>query len=645
MADFFELQERARKKTRLLVLLFFLALVTTALAVDLVVFLFMIEQHKTPFLTQWWRHLTSGPGLMTIGITWSIILIGTLATLNSIAKGGKHIAQLVGATPIPTNTNNLKIRQLRNIADEMAIAAGIPQPELYILENEPGINAFVAGLSSDDTIMVVTQGLLDNLNREEIQAVVGHEYSHILNTDMKLNLQLWGWLGGLLMIAQIGRFLIDTQRYRSSSRRNKSASQIMFAGLLLVIIGYVSLFFGRLIKAAVSRQREFLADASSVQFTRNKDAMINTLMAIANHTSQGHLQNKKRESMSHMCFAEPMSVWFSSLLSTHPPIEKRIQALEPALTQKSIERLVQRRRNRHTVSPQQNNAPQRSSDPQREAQHDMVGAAVLAAQIGTLSETHIRAAQKQLQSVPSDLLDACRKQPELAQKAYLLLAVMADYGHQHPAVNQWLDSHVPDKNKRQILGQLTQISPEGRMVTALKLLEVLKTEDQQTRLAFCEALKALCLSNQRMTFSEYSLIALAWRRLALLPPHRGKNITRLRQAQSALAIVLSQTVYLSGNDPVAQTKTFEHFWRRFALGTEDYRGSVSLPQLHQALLTLARLNPMLKKSVMQTLIDAVEHDGRITLPEYEWIRVLGEYLEIPVPAMSISASGAKSEQG
>src|SRR5690606_22353976 len=191
---------------------------------------------------------------------------------------------------------------------------------------EPGINAFVAGLRPTEAVLVVTRGALTGLDRDELQGVIGHEYSHILNGDMRINVRLMGLLSGLLLIAQIGRILL---RSRGRGRRNKNGNQVAFVGLALFIIGYIGVFFGALIQAAVSRQREFLADASSVQFTRNPDGIAGALWQILQHKEGSVLNTSHSQNLGHFCFGEPVRGHLTSLMATHPPLDERIRRVDP----------------------------------------------------------------------------------------------------------------------------------------------------------------------------------------------------------------------------------------------------------------------------------------------------------------------------
>ncbi len=268
---FFQRQASARRNTGLLVVLFLTAVTLITLAVCLVGY--MVTRSQTSALPfHYW--LLSSHGLTTAGAVVALIGIGSLVRWVDLAGGGTRVARMVGARAIDPDTRDPEERKLRNIVEEMSIASGVPVPELYVMDHETGINAFVAGYTPPgEAVMVVTHGALTQLNRDELQGVVGHEFSHILNGDMRINVRLIALLAGILMIGQIGQFLLRAGFYSSGRSRNRDgraqAAMGGLIGLALMLIGYVGVFFGRLIQSAVSRQREMLADASSVQFTRN----------------------------------------------------------------------------------------------------------------------------------------------------------------------------------------------------------------------------------------------------------------------------------------------------------------------------------------------------------------------------------------
>ena len=334
--NFFEHQAAARRASTRLVVLFALAVIGIVAAVDLVVWVVYGAVPTDP----------AGSGGNTLGAmavaslaTVAIIVLGSLYRIASLRGGGDQVALQLGGTPVPEDTTDFNLRRLRNVVEEIAIASGVPVPRIYILEHEQAINAFAAGYSPADAVVAVTRGALERLNRDELQGVIAHEFSHILNGDMRLNVRLIGVLFGILVLAIIGRKVL--QFGHVGGRDNRGAAAVIFAALIAMAIGYIGLFFGRMIKAGVSRTRETLADASAVQFTRQTHGLAGALKKIGGLGEGSRLNDRgDAEEVSHMLFGDGLGL--SGLFATHPPLLKRIQALEPSFKGEQLEALQKR---------------------------------------------------------------------------------------------------------------------------------------------------------------------------------------------------------------------------------------------------------------------------------------------------------------
>jgi Zn-dependent protease with chaperone function len=316
--DFFEAQDEARKKTKWLVLWFILSVIGVAVAVG--------------FLA---LSLTGGDeGLFALAtiVTGGIILAASAFKSMQLSAGGSVVAEDLGGRLVMPGTTDFEEKRLLNIVSEMALASGMPVPQVYLLDHEEGINAFAAGTEPSNAVIGVTRGCLQRLSREELSGVIAHEFSHILNGDMRLNMRLMGLVFGLVVLSIIGRGMVELLRFQnlSSRRNNKEGGNIMLVlfllGLGLLVIGGLGSFFGRLIQAAVSRQREFLADASSVQFTRNPDGIVGALKKIGGTEMGSKMTAPKAVEASHMFFSN--GGMFSFGLATHPPLDVRIRAVQ-----------------------------------------------------------------------------------------------------------------------------------------------------------------------------------------------------------------------------------------------------------------------------------------------------------------------------
>lgn len=317
--NFFQAQDNARRATRWLVVVYVLATVLIVAGVTAVVAAAFYSNGRVP-----------EPGVLIVTAALAALLIvgATVYKTARLASGGSQVARDLGGTRVSPDTTDPLRQRLRNVVEEMAIASGVPVPEIYVLEQEAGINAFAAGFGPGDAAVAVTRGTLEILNRDELQGVIAHEFSHVLNGDMRLNIRMMGVLFGIMVLGLLGRLILRGGYHGSvmSSRRGRG-NGAMLIGLGLVVLGAIGVFFARLIKAAVSRQREFLADASAVQFTRQTDGIADALKKIAGYRQESLLKATDPEEVSHMLFAR--GARFSSLFATHPPLLARIQALQP----------------------------------------------------------------------------------------------------------------------------------------------------------------------------------------------------------------------------------------------------------------------------------------------------------------------------
>ena len=330
--NFFESQERAHKNTTSLIVLFgvaVIALIVMANVLLMVVFGVVDSQQMRDgqaFVAQmdWKMFATVGAGVSVV------VLVGSLYKMMVLSAGGKVVAESLGGQLIPRNTEEPNQRKLLNVVDEMAIASGTPAPPVYLLANEPGINAFAAGFSPRDAVLGITQGAIEQLSRDQLQGVIAHEFSHIFNGDMRLNLRLMGALNGILILGILGYYLMYSASFSGRRRNNdNSGVAIMALAVGLMVIGFAGTFFGGLIKAAVSRQREYLADASAVQFTRNPMGIAGALNKIGGLRSGSIVRNPGAPEVSHAFFAQGVTGFAQWLSSTHPPLADRIRRIDP----------------------------------------------------------------------------------------------------------------------------------------------------------------------------------------------------------------------------------------------------------------------------------------------------------------------------
>jgi len=438
--NFFEQQAKTKRQSRRLVFVFILAVIAIILLVDVIVAVVLLQMGNmgsssmnfasdNAFSLDWLQAnagLLLGSSLITGGFIGASSLYKTIR----LSMGGSVVAKDMGGTQITADVTEPLRKRLYNIVEEMSIASGVPMPEVYVLEDEAGINAFAAGSQASNAIVAVTRGTLENLNRDELQGVVAHEFSHILNGDMRLNIRIMGVLFGILVISLIGRAILrgmSRGRIRSNSREGGGGiAAIMMIGLALTVVGYLGLTIGRMVKAAVSRQREYLADASAVQFTRQTDGIKQALMKIGAHSSSSTLKQHDSEEVSHMLFSKGQKS-LSSLMATHPPLNERLLALDPNFRESEIAELMDKmERNAQRILKQ---AQREIEKEERERDNKSFGAStplddtmggafgslgglgillpgVLGQSVGNPAAQHVSYAENLRSKMPRELLDA-----------------------------------------------------------------------------------------------------------------------------------------------------------------------------------------------------------------------------------------------
>jgi Zn-dependent protease with chaperone function len=333
--DFFERQDIARRNTTRLVILFALAVLTLIVSIDLLLagVLGYLGRNPDTGAINW--ALAADPQVLSLSIIGTLLVAGggSLFKIAQLRGGGQVVAEQLGGRLLNPDSTVPSEQQLLNVVQEMALASGAPTPPVYLMDNEAGINAFAAGFTPSDAVIGVTRGAAEAFTRDELQGVIAHEFSHILNGDMRLNIRLIGLLHGILIIGMLGYFVLRMAAFsgvgRSRSRENSSPLPMLALGAGLMAVGFFGMLFGNLIKAAVSRQREFLADASAVQFTRNPGGIAGALRRIGGATTGSGIESPNAPEASHMFFGLATS-GFSGLFATHPPLAERIRRIDPS---------------------------------------------------------------------------------------------------------------------------------------------------------------------------------------------------------------------------------------------------------------------------------------------------------------------------
>ncbi len=621
--NFFERQAQARRNTTRLVVLFALAVAGIVLAVDAAVLLVVGFQ----------------PGMLLAATlaTVGIIGVGSMFRISSLSSGGEPVAQQLGGVAVPEDTTDLQLRRLRNVVEEMAIASGVPVPKIYVLEHEAGINAFAAGYSTSDAVVAVTRGALDRLNRDELQGVVAHEFSHILNGDMRLNIRLMGVLFGILMIGLIGRKIL----FHGRGIRGNGALVVLGGALAAIVVGALGMFFGRMIKAGVSRSREVLADASAVQFTRQTSGLAGALKKIGGVDGGSRLaQRDDAEEVSHMLFGDGLGL--HGLFATHPPLLKRIQALEPNFRAEQLTRLQAQ----WLASPpdglqedvQLGLAAREQALPQADRSL-AVTPPMVAAQVAHPHDDDYDRAQA-LVSAISDELHAVATHREAAMP--LLLALLLD---DTPQVREMqrieiiarMGNAAATEAQHLRETQLQALHPMLRMPLAAMAFPVLRRRPRPELATFLDTVHAVVHADGQVSLFEYCLGRLLEVQLReALDPARHIRFGRRKpgNVKQEFATLLS-VVARSGNpdDTMAAQRAYLAGMQRVL--PRDHvpyaPPAEGVLALDAVWAPLDALDPLAKQVMVEAITAAVSHDGRISVAESELLRTICGVLHCPLP--------------
>lgn len=670
--DFFGRQDWARKRTRWLVALFILAVIALVMAVNIGSYLaaslggpilLSSKGEEIVTLRDWF---TGAPFLWVSLATVLVIGLGSGINWLQVAGGGTSVAKMVGARRVSSNTQDSDERRLMNVVEEMSIAAGTPVPQLYVMDNEAGINAFVAGLKNHDTVLVVTKGALQQLNRQELQGVIGHEYSHILHGDMRLNVHLMGVLAGILLIGQLGEFILRHLRYSGGGRsggkdKNGGVAAILALGVSLLVIGYLGLFFGRLIKAGVSRQREFLADASAVQFTRDNTGIAGALAHIQVHSGQSLLMSAHAEDMSHMCFGESVQVKMSGMLATHPPLRDRIKALgftpDVMIRQAAARVQSQREEAQAALAAQaaqaQKNAAAKSAVPGFGHGTEVIGTAAIMASMGTVQPEQLERAEQVLNTLSNELKSAAHDPTQVSSVLVALMQSLSGYAKarvdsgpftdgndvQQQHVEALLQKYLSEK-ERQTLPKMVHTIERLSSELKFSLLNLCKPALQQMSLLHRQqtllCLLALARADGKFLLSEFVMYTLA-RQWALPKKHQGSVLTRFSSVEKALVAVLGAVFITSTAQGDQATPTWVGVLRSFELAANiPIPDKFDAAALDESLDTLDRLSPLLKRPLINSLVDMIVADENVSIDEETLLRAICERLNVPMPMLPVA---------
>jgi Zn-dependent protease with chaperone function len=632
--DFFEQQEKSRKKTGLLVFLFITAvvLIIAALYAVIIAVLFYNKMIADPFQPELLLAVAGG--------TLAIVIGGTLFKTSQLRRGGAAVAEMLGARPVSRDTQDLKEQQLLNVVEEMSIASGVTMPDVYTLD-EAGINAFAAGWGTSDAAVCVTAGCLNYLTRDELQGVIAHEFSHVLNGDMRLNIRLMGIVFGILVIAQIGYFVLrgsSRGRVRIGSGKGKSgsgAAVIFLIALALLLVGYIGVFFGNLIMAAVSRAREFLADASAVQFTRNPSGIAGALKKIGGLADGSRVLHHNAQQASHMFFANGRSSFFSNIFATHPPLDKRIMAIDPNFdgTFPDVAAAAGVSEEKTAVGPEK--------PPSYPGQSFRFDPNLLLATVGAAQAEHVAHAAGLVRSIPNEIRLAMmdRNGVQAAMFALLLSRDTSVRDAQLASIKQLAPLVAP--RVAELAEPASALARNLFTPIASLAINSLKNMSEEQYNIFITVLKSLIEADNRLDLFEYMLQRMV--RRTLEPRFSGnakpkRPIGSIGPVAADCALTFSTLSWESAESAEEAKIIFSKAAKLFQ-GTALVlvpREQCTLTSLDSALERLDQLVPPLKKQVLSGCIAIVSHDGVITVNEAEYLRAIAEALECPIPPVMAS---------
>lgn len=612
-SNFFAQQDLARRNTRILVALFTLAVLLLLLLTNIVT-LISLGLLDPAFISGPWQWQTL-PWHLLGWVSLGVITAVTLAVLykwQQLKAGGKVVAQSLGGVRLSADSSDPLQRRLLNVVEEMALAANTPVPPVYLLP-EHSINAFAAGYSPADAVIGVTQGCLQQLNRDELQGVIAHEFSHILNGDMRMNIRLIAVLNGILFLGHIGYYLLRGSRSsavrvgsRSSGNKN-SGGGVLALALGLVVIGYVGSFFGNLIKAAVSRQREFLADASAVQFTRNPRGIAGALKVIGSHSSHSKIAHANADENSHLFFGEAISRW-ASIFATHPPLATRIKRLEPHWNGKfPTPRAAQTSAtDTDTASSQTPHAANASS-----------------------------AGERLQQALPLLLLHSSRQtEPAMALVCCILL-------QQDDSIRQQQLRLIKEMASVTLLQQVDQLCDAVASLNALqqvqllqRLMPALKALSEGRFKPFEQLLHALLGAIPQPTLTPWLVSQFVEHNLAvqfdptqISKKYSAKTLAQLTPAVGQLLALVSSVA----GDKNQQQQAWQAGIAALDVSLDTRLPAVNLSQLSQQLPILLALAPLQKQRLWQAIECCVKADQLLQTNEQALLLALALLLEMPYP--------------
>lgn len=659
--NFFQHQDAARRKTGRLVLLFALAVVAIMAVVYAIVLSVYLANHPkydetTYRLVDFTAEDYFNPGilLLTVVSVGMVIAAGSLFKIAELSSGGKAIAELLGGRLIDGRSTDWRERRTLNVVEEMAIASGMPTPPVYVLDGEAGVNAFAAGFTPADAVIGVTRGTMETLTRDELQGVIAHEFSHIFNGDMRLNIRLMGVLHGILVLSLIGylifRVALRIRPSRGSSDEKGTGLALMLGflgiGAALYVLGYIGVFFGHLIKSAVSRQREYLADASAVQFTRNPLGISGALRKIGAIGSR--LESPNAEQASHSYFGNGLKASWIGLLSTHPPLVERIQRIDPQFDGDfSREKLKWPDAAQESASlgggPSVGARQAAAAAILTQAGMSQLSAGAATADVGAPNAKHLAFAANFIQRLPDDLTQEIHDPLGAACTVFALLL------HSDPADDEPMLTYIREHNgpalaerTARALEIIQPLSVYSRLPVAQLCMTALRQLTPPQFEQFRKLVVTLVKADRRVSLFEFCL-----QRMIL--KHLGRHFSgvapdpvlyeKLSQVAGPTAVLLSTLAH--AGQPNQSTAAAEAYRAGCAKLGNQVAGEPLAPEacdfgrLDEALHNAACASGAVKQQILEACAATIARDGKMTPAEAELLRTIADALDSPMPPPSV----------
>lgn len=653
--NFFERQDVARRKTRMLLLLFIPAVIGVVAVVDIAVSLgyFLLSAYNNQLfgyeIPRYSLSATPHNVLLFSTVVMFVVILGqTSLGMHELRDGGSAIAEAFDARRVDPDTHDRMERQLLNVVEEMAIASGTRVPSVYVLDDEEGLNACAAGHSMSDAIIVVTRGLLDNLDRDELQGVIAHEFSHILNGDMALNTRMIGMLAGIVAIGSFGMFLLRNSvidRIGSGdaffTRRGGKDAFLpsLLGGAVMAAIGYTGLFFARLIKAAVAREREYLADAAAVQFTRNPEAVASALEKMRTAQAGTLVRNRYAEEASHMFFGQSFRIGLSNLFATHPPLEKRIKRVMPSFSSM----LFQARKRLAVRKPGNQSQPQPSVQPPAKPLAGANIAIVPGGMAGLAgAAANVNAARRLIDSISPYLYQKTRISGSACATVLALMLSPND------EVRSAQLAAARAAGRKSLADAAAALERETRQVAAAMrfplidlALPAIKLAAPGLREGLLMALEAAIRADRRMSTHEFVVLTLMRFQAGDKPASHVVKFNALAEVRDDALWLLTLAAY-AGCGAASEVERQKEFETAFAAGIREMklenpvpaaRNSFNQQTAMSALSRLRQLAPLKKSQLIQGLFACVMADGAIRVIEAELMRMVCAVLDCPLPPL------------